>query len=344
MNPFRRRSSVQPDLNGEILAGVEFRIQYLGSGELSQAGGTDQEIARIIHDIHCLYAEQRNGLKKAREVVVFIDTQRINISSKNEDEDLINFPLTQVKDVTTCLDERPYSKTCVLVAREDHEPLYKAYVFFCKTERMATQFYQVASLAFQVGFILQEKYCGPQAEVANNESEDNVDSSCFKEENIKEDVSGIELMENQNGSCSTKNDVSHEESTSANTSWKTGPILSYKKRINERKVTFTFGNESNDDSTSLENDQQLVRINVNLGTGHREESQSKMGVYFDSAVEQERPEFLLSRWFRSSCRNLRKYFHKDPTTQEDEHGEIETPKEQSLKRRRPNAAAKKATS
>ncbi|XP_028397483.1 uncharacterized protein LOC114521297 [Dendronephthya gigantea] len=156
----RRRSSSYRGLhlNDKILVGVEITTQYLGSGTISQCGGTDYEIARVIYDIHCLYAEEKKKLKDAREVVVFIDSQRIDISSREEDHVLVNFPLTQVKDVTLCLNKGPYSRTCVLVARENFFSQYKAYVFYCQTDDMAHEFYELANLAFQLGFKLLEKF------------------------------------------------------------------------------------------------------------------------------------------------------------------------------------------
>ena len=168
----RRRSSSYRGLhlNDKILVGVEVTTQYLGSGKISQTGGTDYEIARVIYDIHCLYAEGQNDLKKAREVVVFIDSQRIDISSQKEDQVLVNFPLTQVKDVTLCLNEGPYSRTIVLVARGNFLSEYKAYVFYCKTDELAHEFYELATLAFQLGFKLLEKFYRLGESTSNGQS------------------------------------------------------------------------------------------------------------------------------------------------------------------------------
>ncbi|XP_028390798.1 uncharacterized protein LOC114515698 isoform X2 [Dendronephthya gigantea] len=136
----------------EIIAGFKFTMQYLGCGEGLEFGGSDLEIANVIHDIHALYSERNAKLSKARTVVVFVDAEKINVFNEDEDEILLTFPLAYVKDVTTCLDQAPYSKTSVLVAREYNEPLYKPFVFYSKSTARTAEFYHFTTSAFQLGF------------------------------------------------------------------------------------------------------------------------------------------------------------------------------------------------
>ena len=185
------------DMKDQILAGVDFRIQYLGSGELSKSGGTDAEIAGVIHDIHGLYARRKSGVNKAFEVVVYIDTQRINVYNKDESKTLLSFPLTQVRDVTACLKGPAYSKTCVLVAKENNESLYKAYLFYCKTVKKAEKFYQTASLAFNLGFELLNEFSNFNA-VSGEQADMHRTGSI---EIITKDLKECEIEEIECGSC-----------------------------------------------------------------------------------------------------------------------------------------------
>lgn len=299
------------DMNKDdkILAGVDLVVQYLGSGELSKSGGTDREIAYVLHDIHSLYAQRKSSMKKAREVVVFVDTQRINVYTK-DDETLFSFPLTQVKDVTTCLNQAPYSKTCVLVAREDKEALYKAYVFYCNTEQKAVEFYQVVSLAFQVGFKMLEKLI-PFTELASDETELGSDEAmdnwkCSMEEITDQCEQVNEINQNQIKPPNEANDFETIERLSSD--------KSHKDSTMERTVTVRLP-KKNTGSANWKIEEGIMKIDL----GFEETSnpnQSKLSVYIDSVGETSR--FLLSRWFRSSYRKFRKSSGKSSTGQKQE--------------------------
>lgn len=312
MRENQKSPSLEFDVTDQILAGIELRMQYLGSGELSKCGGTDQEIAHVIHDIHNLYAQRKNSLKKALEVLVFIDTQRINVYTKEEDEVLMNFPLTQVKDVTACLDQPPYSKTCVLVAKEDNQSTYKAHVFYCKTSQKAAEFYQVASLTFQVGFKLLEKF-SPLTENANDDVFVNWNDST--DGNVKEDVLESDSNETKSGLYKRhgNNIAENHEPTSEHK--KPNSPSNTRKEDSRKERTVTIGLQNK--NGSVKNEVALPKIDLGLNERSNNLNQSKLGIYLDNAEERSR--FLLSRWFRSSYQKFRRFSGQDSTTEVDEY-------------------------
>lgn len=298
----RRRSSSYRGLhlNDKILVGVEITTQFLGSGKISQSGGTDYEIARVIYDIHCLYAEEKNKLKKAREVVVFIDSQRIDISSKKEDHVLVNFPLTQVKDVTLCLNEGPYSRTCVLVARENILSQYKAYVFYCKTDELAHEFYELATLAFQLGFKLLEKF---YRESSSNERSlrlsrsKSVVKSSVGRRGVRKSQRSLHDDDDSDGS----DNVFCEERKSDQTV-DVGCVFESEQNSGERTVTVPLQEEDSSEPKKAGS----IRLGKRKASLISTELKDRRG--FEDGSE-----FELGKWFRKSCRRIRRYFRQEPT-------------------------------
>ena len=308
----RRRSSSYRGLhlNDKILVGVEITAQFLGSGKISQAGGTDYEIARVIYDIHCLYAEEKNKLKKAREVVVFIDSQRIDISSKKEDRVLVNFPLTQVKDVSLCLNEGPYSRTCVLVARENVLSQYKAYVFYCKTDDLAHEFYELATLAFQLGYKLLEKF---YRESSSNDQplrlsrRKSAVKSSIKRLNVRKSERSLQQDEDSDGS----DNVFCEEYKSDQIV-DVGCVFEIEQCSAERTVTIPLKDE---DTPAESKKAGSLKLGKRKATVINTELK-------DRRASVDGSEFELGKWFRKSCRRIRKYFRQDPTVSNDEDFEM----------------------
>lgn len=304
----RRRSSSYRGLhlNDKILVGVEITTQYLGSGKISQSGGTDYEIARVIYDIHCLYAAEKKKLKKAREVVVFIDSQRIDISSRKEDHVLVNFPLTQVKDVTLCLNEGPYSRTCVLVARENVLSQYKAYVFYCKTDELAHEFYELATLAFQLGFKLLDKFCRE-----SNSNERSVRLSRSKSV-VKSTIGRRDVRKSE--SRSLQDDDSDDESDNVF-------CEEYKSdQIADVGCVFESGQSSGERTVTIplqDGDAPESKKGGSLKLGKRRASCISTELK-DRRSSVDGSEFELGKWFRKSCRRIRRYFKQDPTDEDIE--------------------------
>ena len=300
----RRRSSSYRGLhlNDKILVGVEITTQFLGSGKISQSGGTDYEIARVIYDIHCLYAEEKNKLKKASEVVVFIDSQRIDISSKKEDHVLVNFPLTQVKDVTLCLNEGPYSRTCVLVAKENILSQYKAYVFYCKTDELAHEFYELATLAFQLGFKLLEKF---YRESSSNEQSLRLSRS---KSVVKSSVGRRDVRKSQRSLHDDDDDDSDGsdsvfcEERKSDQIVDIGCVLESEQNSCERTVTIPLQDE---DISELKKTRS-IRLGKRKASLISTELKNRRG-------SQDSSEFELGKWFRNSCRRIRRYFRQEPT-------------------------------
>lgn len=143
-NEFRLREE-------EVICGWKFKMQFLGCSEDLKLGGTDHELANLIHDIHALYKEKNANIKKAPSVIVTVNTQCINISGNEEDDVLFTFPLVYIKDVTTGVDIAPYSRTCVLVAKEHSKLKYRAFVLFSKSSARAAEFYCFTTSAFHFG-------------------------------------------------------------------------------------------------------------------------------------------------------------------------------------------------
>jgi hypothetical protein len=302
----RRRSSSYRGLhlNDKILVGVEITTQYLGSGKISQAGGTDYEIARVIYDIHCLYAAERNKLKKAREVVVFIDSQRIDVSSKKEDHVLVNFPLTQVRDVSLCLNEGPYSRTCVLVARENVLSQYKAYVFYCKTDDLAHEFYELATLAFQLGFKLLEKF---YRESSNNDQ--SLVRLSRRKTSVKSSMRGRDVGKSGR---SVIEDSDGREKVFCEGMGDVGCVFESEQCSGERTVTIPLRDENTRESMKAVSLKVEKRRETLINTEMKDQRGSEDG-----------SEFELGKWFRKSCRRIRRYFRHDPTISNEDPDSFE---------------------
>lgn len=296
----RRRSSSYRGLhlNDKILVGVEIKTQFLGSRKISQSGGSDYEIARVIYDIHRLYAEEKNKLKKAREVVVFIDSQRIDISSKKEDRVLVNFPLTQVKDVTLCLNEGPYSQTCALVARENLVCEYKVYVFYCKTDDLAHEFYELATLAFQLGFKLLRRFHCESSSIKRSVRRLSRSKSVVKSSVGRRDVRKSEMSFNDSDSSDEVfSDVDKSSQiVSVGRGFETGG------RSGERTVTIVF-----DEGDCAESSRS-----VKFGKRNPSVINTKLKNHDSS---EDVSEFERRRWFQKSCSRIRSYFRQEPATE-----------------------------
>lgn len=288
----RRRSSSYRGLhlNDKILVGVEIATQYLGCGIVSQVKGTDYEIARLIYDIHSLYSEEKNKLKNAKEVVVFIDSQRIDISSKDDDHLLVNFPLTQVKDITVCLNDGPYSRTCVLVARENHISQYKAYVFYCKTYKLAHEFYELATLAFQLGFTLLEKF-----------NEKSVIDEPF--ERLSPRYESVKTMTSKwkikGQTRSSSNDISQENDNVFidEDEQCTSCVLESEDCLNERAVTVLLAEDNLCKSHTASFENICERKTSCIETDFKKSDRNSHS--------------YLGNLFRKSCRRIRSYFRQE---------------------------------
>ena len=303
----RRRSSSYRDLNlnDKILVGVEITTQFLGSGKISQSGGTDYEIARVIYDIHCLYAGARkNKFKKARDVVVFIDSQRIDISSKTEDHVLINFPLTQVKDVTLCLNEGPYSRTCVLVARENALSQYKAYVFYCKTDELAHEFYELATLAFELGFKLLKKFYRESSKKEQSgkplHNRRSIEESTVDRRDFRRSEKSLEYDESD-----ISDNVFCEEGKS-NQIVDGGCVFEIGECSGERTVTVPI-----QDKDCMERRRGSFKLGKRKASCINTELKDRRSSDDDS-------EFDLGNWFRKSYRRIRRYFRQNPDVLRDD--------------------------
>ena len=297
----RRRSSSYRGLhlNDKILIGAEITTQYLGSAKIPQSGGTDYEIARVIYDIHCQYIEKKKKLKDAREVVVFIDSQRIDISSGKDDHILVNFPLTQVKDVTLCRNEGPYSRTCVLVARENVLSRYKAYVFYCQTDDLAHEFYELATLAFQLNFKMLKKF---YSESSNNEKSLRLSrgKSRAKSSTRKRGVGRNSLQDDDSDGS---DDVFCEEDQSGEIAKVRCQLESEQCSSNERTVTIPIQDEDTLEFATGSIDLGQRRASF-INTELKDNSRSEHG-----------SEHELGKCFRNSCLRIRKYFKRESTNE-----------------------------
>ena len=304
----------------DIMAGYKFKMQYLGCGEQLKFGGTDHEIANVIHDIHTLYAAGNTKLSKARTVVVFVDAEKINLFNESEDEILLTFPLVYVKDVTTCLDQAPYSKTCVLVAKDYNDPLYKAFVFYCKTTARAAEFYHFTTSAFQLGFKRMENDSLNSASTANEESStDSTPNGSFKKANgqleeAKND--GIACLDDEDGECSTLSEF-EKNCPESQKLLKSGiehfqlknKDQNHSKKSSQRQkaITVRFSDKAN---SFASHEKQEIKFNLNLGDANNNSNPSKMGAFVDTFGESSR--YLIPHWFRNSYRKFRKMSAQRP--------------------------------
>lgn len=130
----------------QIVAGVKLSMTYLNAGEKLKFGGSDDEIAQVLHNAYVGYKKYK--IKEACKVSVFINHRFIDIYDHVSNEILLTFRLIDVKDITRGLDR--YSKLSVLVAKETKDTSLKAYIFHSK-EKPAF-FHDIVISAFQLGF------------------------------------------------------------------------------------------------------------------------------------------------------------------------------------------------
>ncbi|XP_028405670.1 uncharacterized protein LOC114528245 [Dendronephthya gigantea] len=130
--------------DSEIEAGVKMRMTCLNAGEELKYGGSDTEIAQILHNA-CVTHKKNKATREACNVVTFINTRSIGVYDIITGELLFSFRLIDVRDITKGLGR--HSKISVLVAREYNEASFKAYVFYSK--KTPACFYNVIRRAFQ---------------------------------------------------------------------------------------------------------------------------------------------------------------------------------------------------
>ena len=304
-----KQKNVMQFQDEEVLAGFKFKMQYLGCNEELKLGGTDYEIANVIHDIHTLYAERNTKLSKARTVVVFVDAEKINIFDKTEDVILLTFPLVYVKDVTTCLDQAPYSKTCVIVAKDYNDPLYKAFVFYCKTSAQAAEFYHFTTSAFQLGFKRLENDSLNSASTAHEETFGSSSNSSahgsFRKANGHESD-----LDDEDGEC----DPLHESSKHTPEMQKlldSGTELLHLKNKEDnngkkssqrpKAITVRLSNKTN---SFAKHEKQEIKFNLSLGEENNNSNSSKIDTFVDTVGESSK--YFIPNWFRNSCRKFRR--------------------------------------
>lgn len=287
------------------MAGFKFNMQYLGCCEELDSGGTDHEIANVIHDIYVLYGKKNSKLRKARDVIIFVDSDKIDIFDKYEDEILLGFPLAHVKAVTTCLDQVPYSKTCVLVARGYNEPLYKAFVFFCKTAAQAAEFHHFTSIAFQIGFKKMEKRRLKSAPTTDEEILGSSSDSRFRSV-----IETAEIFSPNDEECDAPNEFGKNVTEMQNLITSDSEFVRLKNEdkrrrrkssTQEKTVTVQLSNSGNDCDTR---EKRKIKFNLSLADENNNLSQSKLDIFMD-AVGQSRS-VPIPNWFRNSYRKLRK--------------------------------------
>lgn len=303
----------------EILAGFQFKMQYLGCVEELKFGGTDHEIANVIHDIHALYASKNTKLSKARTVVVFIDAEKINIFNETEDDILLTFPLVYVKDVTTCLDQAPYSKTCVLLAKEHNDSLYKAFVFYSKTRARAAEFYHFTRRAFQLGFKKIENDSLNSASTAHEERFEWSSNESFRNANTEPEEAKNNRkagIDQEDGECESLNEFGKYFPESQKLLNSDAEILHLKNKdqskskksgLQQRTITVRLPNK---DSGFAKHEKQEIKFKFDLGDDNNNLNPSKIGVLMDTVGESSR--YLIPNWFRNSYRKFRKMSGQRP--------------------------------
>lgn len=312
----------------EILAGFQFKMQYLGCGEELKFGGTDHEIANLIHDIHALYAGKNTKPSKARTVVVFVDAEKINIFNETEDDILLTFPLVYVKDVTTCLDQAPYSKTCVLLAKENNDSLYKAFVFYSKTRARAAEFYHFTRRAFHLGFKKIENDSLNSASTANEEivessSNQTLDESFRKANKQPEEAKNNREagIDDEDGECDSLSELGKNFPESQKLLNSGTEFLHLKNKeqgknkksgLQQRTITVRL---SNKESGFAKHEKQEIKFKLNLGDDNNNLNPSKIGVIMDTVGESSR--YLIPNWFRNSYRKFRKMSGQRPACESE---------------------------
>ena len=143
------------------MAGIKLWMTCLNTGEELKSGGSDKEIAQVLHNA---YVTQNTSLAgDACTVLVFINNRVIKVYDHVTNETLYTFRLMDVKDVTRGLDR--YNKFLVLVAKEYEETSFKAYIFYSKASPAC--FYNITRRAFQLGHeALKRNYVDFKKEIA----------------------------------------------------------------------------------------------------------------------------------------------------------------------------------
>ena len=308
-----------PFRDEEIIAGFKFTMQYLGCGEKLKFGGSDLEIANVIHDIHALYSERNAKLSKARTVVVFVDAEKIIIFNEDEDEILLTFPLAYVKDVTTCLDQAPYSKTSVLVAREYNEPLYKPFVFYNKSTARTGEFYHFTMSAFQLGFKRMENDSLDSESTAHEIGESSTSSACStpngrvrKSNGAKNGRPKSSPYDDEDGDCDSVQEFGKGSPESQRLLNAGNECLPMKNKATASR-SFLESQQSVTVRLSKSNDNAKhgMKFNLNIGDQNNNDNPSKIGVFVDTVGDSSR--LLVPNWFRNSYRKFRKMSNQLPS-------------------------------
>lgn len=279
-----------------------FTIQYLGSAELKKSQGTNQDIAYVIYNMHSRYNKEKARIKKARKVVLCVDAEKICVQSRDDGKTLMRFPLTHVQDVTTCLNKNPYSKTCVLVAKEVDESRHKAFVFYCKTTREAIQLYQAASTAFEIGYErLNSSH--PNSMETNSDNFD-LDNHQRQDRNLKEEgvMRSSQVKKHESAMSRRWNENSDLElwrQTLAGDKIEKSP-LDFATAI---QMTEMLKENDEENISSIESNVELELLEVDSALD-RDMNSSISSVCRKTAKKTSR--CLLSRWVRSSYQNFRK--------------------------------------
>ncbi|CAB4007246.1 Hypothetical predicted protein [Paramuricea clavata] len=151
----------------QIVAGVKLWMTSLNAGEELKCGGSDKEIAQLLHDAYVSY--KKGNIREACNVLVFINDRFIDVYDHVSNETLLTFRLIDIKDVTKGQDR--YSKFSVLVAKEYDDTSFKAYIFYNK--KTPACFYNITRRAFQLGFHALKK-AGSTSQYSNSDSTDSI--------------------------------------------------------------------------------------------------------------------------------------------------------------------------
>jgi hypothetical protein len=129
----------------QIVAGIMLWITCLNAGEELKYGGSDEEVAQLLHG--AFLRSKKNKNRESCKVLVCVNERFIDVYDHINNEMLLTFRLIDVKDITKGQDR--YSKFSVLVAKEHNDTSFKAYIFY---EKKTPCFYDITRRAFQLGF------------------------------------------------------------------------------------------------------------------------------------------------------------------------------------------------
>lgn len=153
----------------QIAAGVKLSMTFLNAGEELKFGGSDNEIAQVLHNAYVNY--KKHKIKKACKVSVFINDKFIDIYDNVSSEILLTFRLIDLKDVTRGLDR--YSELLVLVAKEAKDRAsWKAYIFHSK--KKSACLHNIVIKAFQLGFSELKRAASTSQYLQNMKSNDSL--------------------------------------------------------------------------------------------------------------------------------------------------------------------------